>query len=232
MTGEEANQDEASRKEQHLLKHVNDSGGTIGNITLQRKLNWGDEFWVVRDRLIDRGELEPGRGKGGSVRIVRHVSDTATRTAGEVAKATDAPRVSEDSLYDNVASVLRSSWAKDKRYSDMLLQATAKQGKRSTGGKWTRLDITVATMTTLLYLPSKLLDVITFEVKASDALDVTAVYEALAHRRAATRAYVWLHTPEHYEQENVDEIETEAKRFGIGSSARATLKITRRGMRF
>src|SRR5205814_348136 len=35
----------------------------------------------------------------------------------------------------------------------------------------------------------------TFEVKAAHAINVQAVYEALAHRRAATRSYVLLHVP-------------------------------------
>jgi hypothetical protein len=117
--------------------------------------------------------------------------------------------------------VLRDAWAKDKRYRDLVLEVTARQGKRETGGKWTRPDLTVATMMTLLYVPGKQFDVITFEVKPSDALDVTAVYEALAHRRAATRAYVWLHIPIEVApspsiQETLAAVIAEAKRHGIG----------------
>jgi hypothetical protein len=36
----------------------------------------------------------------------------------------------------------------------------------------------------------------TFEVKTSDSLDVTAVYEALAHRRAAHYSCVLAHVPD------------------------------------
>ena len=48
---------------------------------------------------------------------------------------------------------------------------------------------------------------------------MTVVYEALAHRRAATRAYVLLHVPAARQtelQDVVDEICLEAKRVGIG----------------
>jgi FAD/FMN-containing dehydrogenase len=45
------------------------------------------------------------------------------------------------------------------------------------------------------YVPGKYLEVTTFEVKPSDAITVQAVYEALAHRRAATRSYVLLDVP-------------------------------------
>jgi len=59
-----------------------------------------------------------------------------------------------------------------------------------------RPDLVVASMTTLLYVPGKLFDVTTFEVKPLDRIEVTAVYEALAHRRASTRSYVWMHIPD------------------------------------
>lgn len=39
---------------------------------------------------------------------------------------------------------------------------------------------------------------------------------ALAHRRAATRAYVWLHAPNSIEQTTEEAIVTESKRHGIG----------------
>ena len=50
-------------------------------------------------------------------------------------------------------------------------------------------------------------------------MNVTAVYEALAHRRAATHAYVWFHIPEEEAEEfseALDAIASEAKRFGVG----------------
>jgi hypothetical protein len=58
---------------------------------------------------------------------------------------------------------------------------------------------------------------ITFEIKPRWALDVTGVYEALAHRRAATQSYLWLHCPEpEREAEVLEKIVEEAERHGIG----------------
>lgn len=76
-------------------------------------------------------------------------------------------------------------------------------------------------MNTFAFVPGKHLDVITFEVKPADAIDVTAVYEALSHRRAATHAYVVLHTPVDESPRTdleriLDEICLEAKRHKIG----------------
>ena len=50
-------------------------------------------------------------------------------------------------------------------------------------------------MRTYRYLPGKYMEVVTFEVKPFDAIDVKAVYEALAHLRSSTHAYVILHVP-------------------------------------
>ena len=45
------------------------------------------------------------------------------------------------------------------------------------------------------HVAGKFMEVRTFEVKPSDGINVQAVYEALAHRRAATHSYVLLHVP-------------------------------------
>jgi alkanesulfonate monooxygenase SsuD/methylene tetrahydromethanopterin reductase-like flavin-dependent oxidoreductase (luciferase family) len=69
------------------------------------------------------------------------------------------------------------------------------------------------------HVPGKFFDIITFELKPFDSMDVTAVFEALSHRRAATQAYVWLHVPAG-EASNADliallkRIEEEASRHG------------------
>ncbi len=70
-------------------------------------------------------------------------------------------------------------------------------------------------------MPGKHFDVATFEVKAFDAIDVAAVYEALAHRRAATRSYVIFHVPENRRddqsiKEALEQICDEAERHGVG----------------
>jgi len=71
------------------------------------------------------------------------------------------------------------------------------------------------------HVPGKFFDLITFELKPFDGIDVTAVFEALSHRRAATQAYVWLHVPA-AEASNADliallkRIEEEASRHGVG----------------
>jgi hypothetical protein len=70
---------------------------------------------------------------------------------------------------------------------------------------------------TYLYVPGKHLNVTTFEIKPSDAIDVSAVYEALAHRRSATHSYLVLHVPGAAELEPVvDEVCRVARSHGVG----------------
>jgi hypothetical protein len=100
-----------------------------------------------------------------------------------------------------------------------IVEVTALGGGKITGGKWTRPDITVGGYRTFPYVPGKHFDLIVFEIKPYWALDVTVVYEALGHRRAANRAYALIHIPAEKKLELeavVDEIALEAKRFGVG----------------
>ena len=63
-------------------------------------------------------------------------------------------------------------------------------------------------------MPGKYFDLFSFEVKPNWSVNVTAVYEALAHRRAATHAYVWFHIPEEEAEEfseALDAIASEGK---------------------
>jgi hypothetical protein len=149
-------------------------------------------------------------------------------TPADVAESPNAPpptappaRLPEAELYDPVAEVLRKQWARDLRFRSHVVEVTARQGRRDTGGTWTRPDIVTAALRVFPHVPGKFFDLITFELKPFDGIDVTAVFEALSHRRAATQAYVWLPVPAG-EESNPDlvallkRIEEEASRHGVG----------------
>lgn len=201
-------------------------GGHAGNVTLLRELGWAEEtYWAIRDRLVDAGLLEVGRGRGGSVSLVATDTPTAVSSMGPLSTpgtiASDRQRVSEVELYEPVAEVLRKQWARDLRFRSHVVEVTARQGRRDTGGTWTRPDIVTAALRVFPHVPGKFFDIITFELKPFDGIDVTAVFEALSHRRAATQAYVWLHVPIGEEDNEelsalLKRIEEEASRHGVG----------------
>jgi len=204
--------------EQELFNRVPPKGDWITNYALMGQLGWeADRYWTVRNSLIDQNKLERGRGRGGRVRrILTQQEQIAEPPAPEMQNA-----VNEHSLYAPVAAVLENEWKKEKRleHERCIVHITARQGRRDTGGTWSRPDLVMVTQTVYPLVPGRHFDVITFEVKTSYALDLTAVYEALAHLRAATKAYVMFHIPPDRRgdlEEQLDEICAEARKHGIG----------------
>jgi hypothetical protein len=217
--------------EELLLSNLPSNGAALGNVsllTILKRKGWSEEtFWAIRNRLVDQGILEKGRGKGGSTkRIVLNIApepEAGTTTEEVIPESVSTPaethRIDESTLYEPMAEVIKNKWALNSGFNNSIVEITAKQGRRDTGGKWSRPDITLASMTTYPYVPGRYLDVITFEVKPFDLIDLTAVYEALAHKRAAHRSYVILYVPEERLkalEDDVQAIADEATRHGIG----------------
>lgn len=118
-----------------------------------------------------------------------------------------------------MAHVLAAEWSREKRFKWQLVEITAKQGRRSTRGRWTRPDIAVLSLRRYRYVPGLHLEVWTFELKTTEAADVSSVYEAVAHARFATRSYLafpWPARPTADQDERLEAIRSEAERHGIG----------------
>lgn len=220
---------ELTRDEKALMKIVPKNGTTMGNHRAKSLLTWNDaRYWPVRDSLIDKGLLTRGKGQGGSIRLVLQIevaemvtvtAPTDTTSGVEEPVVVDAVLVREDALYEPLSRVIEGAWAKEHRFNLSSVTVTARQGKRATGGKWSRPDIVAVEVRTLIYYPTKVLRITTFEVKPADAVDVQSVYEALAHRRAATHAYIMLHVPSAEAgavQATLDEILAVARTHGVG----------------
>ena len=222
MALEGFSKEQIEQYENTLISEVPEAG-VIGNVTLRTSLaekGWSEDFyWDIRNRLIDRGLLTTGRGKGGSVRRIPPVQVPEQVDADHAQPQAPVVASQERDLYQPMAEVIKSRWAQDYRLDSLIVEVTAAQGARQTGGKWTRPDITVASYRTFPYVPGRHFDLITFEIKPGEVTDVTVVYEALGHRRASTRAYALIYIPEAKRSELetlLEEICLEAKRYGIG----------------
>ncbi|MFV2088706.1 hypothetical protein [Micromonospora sp. LOL_021] len=205
-------------------------GTTISNPNLQRRLDWNsDRYFRARDALVDMGLVVRGRGRGGVVRrlvpemVVKERTVAVVVDAGADALTTaatvEAAIKNELALYEPMRRVIEQDWAKDRRRDPLAVEITALQGRRATGGVWSRPDIVSVEVRTFAYVPGKYLEVATFEVKAANAINVQAVYEALAHRRAATHSYVLLHVPaDHADslEDDVADVAEAARAHGIG----------------
>ncbi|WP_156155415.1 hypothetical protein [Curtobacterium flaccumfaciens] len=214
-----------TERQKELLALLPQDGATVGQIKLQDQLGWSDEYWAIRDSLEDKGLVKRGRGRGGTLSRVLQVPDVETVTipvaedaAIQGQSAADALR-REGELYDPIARVLRGDWSRDRRTQPLEIEITAHQGARATGGRWSRPDLVWVSVRTFQFLPQKVLEVITFEVKPADAIDVLAVYEALAHRRAATHSYVVLDVPTDKAasvEEDIQAVRDVARSHGVG----------------
>lgn len=206
-----------TEEEQQLFDLVPADGSYVTNPDVRGRLGWEpDRYWTVRNSLIDQNLLSVARGRGG---LVCRVLAQQAAPAAAVPVVAPPPPVREEDLYAPAATVLNGEWAQEKRLERWIVHTTARQGRRETGGRWSRPDLVVVTQSVYPYVPGRHFDVITFEVKPTEALDVTAVYEALAHLRAATKAYVLLHVPDADADrlsEALSEIYSEAKKHGIG----------------
>lgn len=128
----------------------------VGNITLVKRLTdagWSPgQYWAIRNRLIDRAVLATGRGKGGSVRRLHQRGPEAV-VATVPGPAPAAEDLRERALYEPMKQVIDTSWAQDNRLEQHIVEITAHQGARLTGGRWTRPDITLASMRTFACVP-------------------------------------------------------------------------------
>jgi hypothetical protein len=185
-----------------LLDTLPVDGRTIGNQALRRILRWRtDRYFAARNALADEGLVVRGPGYGGTIRRAFTASAGQRSVSVVVAPGADAAATIEASiknelaLYEPMRTVIAHEWAFDHRTEPLAVEVTALAGSKATGGLWSRPDIVSVEVRTFAFLPGKYLEVVTFEVKAAHAISIQAVYEALAHRRAATRSYVLLHVP-------------------------------------
>lgn len=214
-----------------MLGLIPSDGTRIGNITLRDQfLNHArtkpgfeditdEDYWFVRNDLIDRGLIEKGRGKGGSVRLLpKDAAPGASEgkaTEPETLAALAAGR--ELDLYEPLHDTLTSYWVKEVGIKYFVSSITAQQGRRFTGGKWTRPDISLVAVRVYPFIPGRSVEVITFEVKPKDYFGVDGAYEAAAFTAFAQRSYLAVHISEEPEDNSdYDRLRQECERFGIG----------------
>ncbi len=201
-----------------LLSLIPESGTSIGNSTLRDQFRGrigGDgetfsdqDYWQLRDLLIDEGLIGQGRGRGGSVH--RLIVATAPQTP------LTAPSINERSLYAPFGQAIISGYVKDNRIKRFIWADTASGGPHR--GQWTRPDFTLIAVRTYAFTPGKRLEVITFEVKPSLDTAFQGIFEALAHSVFAHRSYLAVNVSNFAEDSEIpdDRIVQECERLQVG----------------
>ena len=105
--------EEKENLKKELLEFISKDGKPIGNVTLLSnfitKTNKSeDDYWTVRNELITEGVIGKGRGKGGSVYLLKAEKPTITENA-----AITKNKIKEKDLYKPFSETLKSFWTKD-----------------------------------------------------------------------------------------------------------------------
>lgn len=193
-------------------------GGNSGNVSLRATLNWDEDFyWKVQGRLIEDGKIAPGRGRGGSVRIINLDTGPSANGSGEVPSEPTIDLTKERELYLPIKSSLENKWINKFGFDEVRVDETHSRGSKDTGGTYTRPDVTAAGIRRYVFLPKRL-EILTFEIKTSEAVNVMGILEAIAHREAAHRSYTIYATSKgkfdvSMEAERITEL---AQKYGIG----------------
>jgi hypothetical protein len=134
-----------------LMNLVPESGDNIGNVSLREQLRekivgQGDtlsdeDYWLLRDSLIDSGLLEQGRGRGGSVHRIKTVAAAPVSATGSAVKGVAIPadavldtietieevveERTEASLYEPFHKAIVNGYTKDNRLKRFISQITA-----------------------------------------------------------------------------------------------------------
>ncbi len=123
----------------------------------------------------------------------------------------------EADLYAPVAAVLRDFWIPHEELREAIVEVTANQGSRKTGGLWTRPDLVVIGICAYAFVPGRSLNLTTFEIKKSISEGIEGVYEAAAHSSVSHRSFLMLYDDGQLVGEDVmDRIRSECHRFGLG----------------
>ncbi|MEX2244866.1 MAG: hypothetical protein WD716_13595 [Fimbriimonadaceae bacterium] len=200
-------------------------GSSKGNMSLQPE--WlalaktkvetaleGSHYWEIRDLLIGEGVISTGKGRGGSVMLT---GQNGEEEEEPVAQTESAAYRSEQDLYDPLYKTIKGPWLKQQNIEDHVIEITANQGRRDTGGKWTRPDLTLAAVRVFPFMPGKTLEVITFEVKPLEAFGIEGVFETASHSIFANRSYLLVHVnPGTVPSADLKRLSRVAARFGVG----------------
>ncbi len=195
-----------------ILKCIPKDGTFVTNKAVREKARLDKSIYIIaRKRLLQEGVIGRARGMGG--RVYRLGAPPPPKDPKKPGKKL------ESALYAPVEEVLREAWTAENSITDFIIQTTANQGSKKTGGKWTRPDIVVVAVQRFKYVPGTVLTLATFEIKAEGRWGIESVYETAAHSTFAHKSYLAIHAPKLSlvaESPDFERLIDHAERFDIG----------------
>lgn len=190
-------------------------------LTEKLDVQWQDKNYVAaKKKLIDAGRVYTRRGRNGGIYLSEE--EIPAEEAGESSEASQEERkkIAESGHYEAALEVFRTDWKGAYEFLEVCGQITAKAGRKKTGGRWTRPDITLLCLSKSIFDAHPYGDVRTIEIKLFDSVDVSSVFETLSHRSRAHFSYLLIvNTPVEKkpgQEERLGAVIDEAARHGIG----------------
>lgn len=188
-----------------LIQQINkDFGKTISD----------NDYWTIRNSLMNDGKITQGQGRGGSILRVINTDTTPKHSQPESNKY-----IKEATLYKPLHKTITENWKGDNGIEESVSEITANLGSKNTGGTWTRPDITLFAIQNYKYIPSESIELITFEVKPMNQYDISGVFETASHTAIAHRSYLIVHVSKDNNEQTkklLARLESQAERMHIG----------------
>ena len=207
-----------------ILKALQESNRRLTKPELVKKffLDPGkDLYYKAEQELFDEGHIERCLDRKGGIKLVqRGDSQSQIDPESNDSTAEESLRKEKDH-YALVVRQIKEHWTEERSVKHVYVAKTADQGARKTGGRWSRPDITLCTVSKWIFSPRPEGEVRTIEVKLFDKLDIIGVYEALAHKSCSHYSYLMIVdfpkeglNPD--QRQDFDKIMGAADRHGIG----------------
>ncbi|MDR0467199.1 MAG: hypothetical protein LBH94_07575 [Deltaproteobacteria bacterium] len=171
-----------------------------------------DDYWRAAYLLRSHGLALPGVGHGGRIKLAESYPP--------VEKFEE--RLPEGDLIKPLLLGVESLYGSGGMLNcdECLVEDCSRLGKKKTGGTWSRPDI-VALMHKKYMYSKNVFELHSYEVKCSSAIDITGVYEALAHKKWVHRASLIIHIPRYileydHVREQITLMTREASLRGVG----------------
>jgi hypothetical protein len=170
-------------------------------------------YFKAIDQLSAQGLVGRARGQGGSIFMLPGSVPVATEPGGAAVGVW-----SEQNLMSCLKDYLEKQyWRMLDRPINSLWLVIDTATMRPDSGKWSHPDFAVVSVTPLQILPTPILDVYSFELKAEAACNLTSVHEALAQtRQTHYGTLVWHLQKDSRHESRLAEVEQGCEQHGIG----------------
>jgi hypothetical protein len=177
------------------------------------KLLAPERYFNAVDQLAAEGIVGRARGQGGSIFMLPSALPVSSEPHGTSADLWPEPRL----MPCLEAYLQKQYWRMLDRPINGLWLVIDTATMRPGSGKWSHPDFAVVSVTPLQVLPTPILDVYSFELKAEGACNLTSVHEALAQTRQTHYGTLVWHLPKESRHDSrLSEVERGCEQHGIG----------------